>query len=92
MRHSFVLAPTLIALAAAITGLITLAVAPTVALQLLLFGALALLATWGGRRWYAANPVLSADPLLNDRAGRLVGETIDLTRAMVNGRGFRPAG
>jgi membrane protein implicated in regulation of membrane protease activity len=76
-----------IAAAAAITGLVTLVAAPPVAAQFALFAALALLATWGGRRWYAANPVPSADPLLNDRAARLVGETVELTTAIVNGRG-----
>jgi inner membrane protein len=76
-----------IAAAAAITGVITLAAAPSVALQLSIFAALAVIATWGGRRWYAANPVPSADPLLNDRAARLVGESVDLTHPIVNGRG-----
>lgn len=76
-----------IAAAAAITGLVTLVAGPPVALQFSLFAGLALIATWGGRRWYVANPVASDDPLLNDRAGRLVGETVELTTAIVNGRG-----
>ena len=76
-----------VAAAAAITGLIALAAEPPIALQFALFAALALFATWGGRRWYEANPVPSSDPLLNDRAARLVGETVELTRAIVNGQG-----
>jgi membrane protein implicated in regulation of membrane protease activity len=64
-----------------------LVAAPPVAAQFALFAGLALLATWGGRKWYAARPVASADPLLNDRAGRLVGETVELTTAITHGRG-----
>jgi inner membrane protein len=75
-----------IAAAAAITGLITLVALPPVALQFTIFAGLALIATWAGRKWYVSHPVASEDPLLNDRAGRLVGETV-LTTAIVNGRG-----
>jgi inner membrane protein len=76
-----------IAAAAAITGLVTLVAGPPVALQFSLFAGLALIATWAGRKWYVANPVPSADPLLNDRAARLVGETVELVSPIVNGRG-----
>lgn len=76
-----------VAAAAAITGLVTLVVSPPLAMQFALFAGLALVATWGGRRWYAANPVPSADPLLNDRAARLIGETVELVSPIVNGRG-----
>lgn len=81
-----------VAAAAAATGLITLAAGPPVALQLALFAAFAVLATWGGRRWYKANPVPSADPLLNDRAARLVGETVELTRPIIHGHGRAKVG
>lgn len=76
-----------VAAAAAITGLVTLALDPPLAVQLGVFAAAAIAATWGGRRWYSANPVPSADPLLNDRAARLVGETVELTKAIANGHG-----
>jgi inner membrane protein len=76
-----------IAAAAAITGLVTLVASPPVALQFSLFAGLALIATWAGRKWYVANPVPSADPLLNDRAARLIGETVELVGPIVNGRG-----
>jgi inner membrane protein len=76
-----------IAAAAAITGLVTVVAGPPVALQFSLFAGLALVATWAGRKWYVANPVPSADPLLNDRAARLVGETVELVGPIVNGRG-----
>ena len=76
-----------IAAAALLTGLITLAGDPGVAIQLALFALFSVLASFGGRAWYKANPVPSADPLLNDRVSRLVGETVELTTAIVNGRG-----
>jgi membrane protein implicated in regulation of membrane protease activity len=76
-----------VAIAAAITGLITFAADPPFPAQLVIFAVTAVVATLGGRRWYSANPIPSADPLLNDRAARLVGETVELTRAIVNGHG-----
>ncbi|MFD1611642.1 NfeD family protein [Sphingomonas tabacisoli] len=76
-----------VALAAAITGLVTLAIEPPLAVQLLIFAGAAVATTLAGRRWYSVNHIPSADPLLNDRAGRLVGETVELTKAIVNGRG-----
>ena len=76
-----------IAAAAGITALVTLFAAPPVALQFTIFAGLALVATWAGRKWYVVRPVPSADPLLNDRAARLIGETVELTSAIVNGRG-----
>jgi len=76
-----------VAVAAAITGLVTFAADLPFPAQLILFAVAAVAATLGGRRWYAVNPVPSADPLLNDRAARLVGETVELTRGIVNGHG-----
>jgi membrane protein implicated in regulation of membrane protease activity len=76
-----------VAAAAALTGLLTLGLGPPVAVQFLAFAGLAAAATWAGRRWYLRHPVPSADPLLNDRVARLVGETVVLTAPIVNGRG-----
>lgn len=76
-----------VALAAAATGLAALLFPISLPLQLLLFALLCLLSVWGGRRWYAANPVNSADPLLNDRTARLVGEILTLVEPIENGRG-----
>ena len=76
-----------IAAAAALTGVLTLAGGLSVAVQLLVFAAIAVITTWAGRKVYSANPVPSADPLLNNRVERLVGETVTLTHAIVNGHG-----
>ena len=76
-----------VALAAAVTGLIALALPVSVPAQLLIFALLCLLSVWGGRRWYAANPVSSQDPLLNDRTARLIGEVVLVVEAIEAGRG-----
>ena len=76
-----------VALAAAVTGLIALALPVSVPAQLLIFALLCLLSVWGGRRWYAANPVNSQDPLLNDRTARLIGEVVLVVEAIEAGRG-----
>jgi membrane protein implicated in regulation of membrane protease activity len=76
-----------LAAAAAMTGLLTLVFGLPVAFQLVLFALLSIATVYGGRRWYTANPVESSDPLLNHRAGRLVGETVVVVSAIENGRG-----
>lgn len=76
-----------IAAAATLTGLLTLAAEPPVAAQFLAFAGFAAAATWAGRRWYERNPVPSADPMLNDRVARLIGQTVVLTAPIVNGHG-----
>jgi membrane protein implicated in regulation of membrane protease activity len=76
-----------LAAAAAITGIVTLVFGVELGLQLGLFAVLALAATALGRRWYRNNPVESEDPLLNDRAARLVGQTVVVVGAIENGRG-----
>lgn len=75
------------AAAAAVTG-ITVALLPIpLAAQLGLFALLAVAAVAGGRRHYARNPVESDDPLLNDRAARLIGETVTVVAAIEHGEG-----
>ena len=76
-----------VALAAAVTGLIALLLPVSVPVQLLIFALLCLVSVWGGRRWYAANPVDSQDPLLNDRTARLIGEIVLVVEAIEAGRG-----
>ncbi|AMK17204.1 MULTISPECIES: NfeD family protein [Sphingobium] len=76
-----------VALAAAVTGLIALVLPVSVPVQLLIFALLCLASVWGGRRWYAANPVASQDPMLNDRTARLVGEIVTVVEPIDNGRG-----
>ena len=76
-----------VALAAAVTGLIALLLPVSVPVQLLIFALLCIVSVWGGRRWYAANPVDSQDPLLNDRTARLIGEVVLVVEPIEAGRG-----
>jgi membrane protein implicated in regulation of membrane protease activity len=76
-----------LAAAAALTGLAALIFGLPLAFQFAMFALLAIASVYLGRRWYANNPVESSDPLLNDRAARLVGENVLVVEAIVNGRG-----
>lgn len=76
-----------LAAAAALTGVVALLFDMPAAFQFALFGLLSLASVYFGRRWYVANPVESSDPLLNDRASRMIGETVVVVAAIENGRG-----
>jgi membrane protein implicated in regulation of membrane protease activity len=73
--------------AALVTGLLALLLPVGLSWQVALFAALAVAAVLLGRRWLRANPIVSPDPLLNDRGGRLVGDTVVVTRALAGGEG-----
>ena len=68
--------------AALATGLFTLLFGLGTAPQLALFALYALLAVMIGRRFYANRHSLSADPLLNDPARRLVGKVVTVVAAV----------
>jgi inner membrane protein len=70
------------ALAAFVTGLITLLLPLPTALQLGLFAAVAVASVYAGRRWFMRNPIESADPKLNDRAARMIGEIVTVVEAI----------
>ena len=73
--------------AALITGLVSWVVPIGVPLQIVLFAVLAIVAVFSGKRYLAANPVVSADPLMNDRGARLVGDVVTVTDAICEGGG-----
>src|SRR2546421_9038552 len=59
------------------TGVLALLLHLPVALQLAIFAIIAIIAgRFGGRRFYASRYDYSADPLLNDRVGRLLGKIV----------------
>ena len=62
--------------AALATGLFAVLFGLGTAAQLVLFVPYTLLAVFAGRRFYANRTFDSADPLLNDRAARLVGKVV----------------
>jgi inner membrane protein len=76
-----------IGLAAMLTGLATLLLGFNEPAQFALFAILAVAAVFAGRRWFALNPIESADPLLNDRGARLVGEIVTVVEPFESGIG-----
>ena len=67
--------------AAIVTGFVALLLPIPMALQFALFAALAFLAArFGGRRAYSMRYDYSADPLLNDRAKRMLGKVVVVTQ------------
>ena len=74
-----------VGLAALLTGLLAFVV-PLPA-EIGAFAVLSVAATYLGRRWYHDHPVVSTDPLLNDRAARLVGEIVTVVEPVDGGRG-----
>ena len=76
-----------LALAAVATGLLAWVLPIGFALQMALFAVLSIMTVYAARRWLVQNPIQSDDPLLNDRGGRMVGETVTVVEAIVSGRG-----
>ena len=73
--------------AAILTGLLTWVAPIGVPLQVVVFAVLAIVGVFSGKRYLRSNPVVPADPLMNDRGGRLVGEVVVVTHAIVEGSG-----
>lgn len=76
-----------IAAAAAGTGLLTLVFDVGAPFQFALFALLSIASVYAGRRWYAAHPVATSDPLLNNRAARLIGRTVTVVEPIEHGEG-----
>lgn len=76
-----------IAVAAALTGMVTLLLGPPIIGQLMLFSLLAIAAVYSARKNYRTLGNTSADPLLNDRGARLTGEVVTVVEAIQNGHG-----
>ena len=68
--------------AAMATGLFTVLFGLGPAAQLALFAIYAVIAVMIGRRFYANRTADSTDPLLNDRAARLVGRSVTVVEAV----------
>lgn len=58
-----------------------------VPLQIVIFALLAIVAVFLGRRYVRDHPIHEADPLMNKRADRLVGETVVVTQPIEGGNG-----
>jgi len=73
--------------AALLAGILTLAFGLPDAAQFAAFAVASVVAVYIGRRYFRANPIESSDPLLNDRAARLIGETVLVVEPIVGGQG-----
>jgi len=76
-----------LALAALVTALVTFVSDPPTALQIISFVSLSLIFAFSAKRFLRDRPIVSSDPLLNNRTGRLIGETALVTVAIESGSG-----
>lgn len=60
---------------------------PPLAMQIIAWVSLSLIFAFSAKRWLRDRPIISSDPLLNNRTGRLVGETALVTKAIESGSG-----
>lgn len=74
-------------LAALVTGLLVFASDPSLPMQLVSFVFLSLIFAFSAKRWLGEKPIESSDPLMNNRAARLVGQTALVTHAIEHGEG-----
>lgn len=76
-----------LAAAALLTGLVAAAVPIGLEAEIMLFVVLCALALAAARRWVQRHPVQSADPMLNDRGGQIVGQSVVVTHVIEGGSG-----
>lgn len=76
-----------LALAALATGLLVFVGDPPAAMQIVSFVFLSLIFAYSARRFLSDSPIVSSDPLLNNRLGRLMGESAVVTQAIEGGSG-----
>ena len=76
-----------LAVAALITGVLTLAFDLSLPLQVVDFVFLSLIIAFSAKRFLRDKPIESADPLMNRRGARLVGETATVVQAIEHGSG-----
>lgn len=74
-------------LAAIATGILAAVTEPSVPVQVVSFVFLSLIAAFSARRFLAEQPIESADPLMNRRGARMVGQTALVTQAIEHGSG-----
>jgi inner membrane protein len=74
-------------IAAILTGILALFVDLTWQTEALVFVVLAVVLAIAGRRYFARESKKGGQPLLNERAGRLIGQSFVLVEPIVDGRG-----
>lgn len=73
--------------AAAVTGILALLLPLPPAAEFVIFAVAAIGSVYLGRRYLITHPIHSDDPLLNDRAARLVGRQVTVAEAIQGGEG-----
>lgn len=73
--------------AAIVTGTIAFVLDLGLPFQIVNFVFLSLIAAYSAKRFLRDRPIVSSDPLLNKRGGRLVGDTAVVTQAFDGGTG-----
>lgn len=73
--------------AALVTGLVSWFVPIGVPFQVLLFAVLSIVFVFSGRRWLRQHPIEAADPKMNDRGARAVGEVVVVSQVIETGQG-----
>jgi membrane protein implicated in regulation of membrane protease activity len=76
-----------LAIAALLTGALTWIFDFGVPIQIIDFVFLSLIVVFSARRFLSEQPIASADPFLNNRMGRLVGQTGTVSQAITDGEG-----
>jgi hypothetical protein len=76
-----------LAMAALAIAVLAFVSVPPLALQIIAWVSLSLIFAFSAKRWLRDRPIISSDPLLNNRAGRLVGETALVTQTIESGSG-----
>jgi membrane protein implicated in regulation of membrane protease activity len=79
---------TFVALGAAATGVLALLFPELGTIgQLVSFAAWSTVAVLIGKRWYNTNPIPSSDPDLNNRAARMIGQSVTVVEPLSGGSG-----
>jgi membrane protein implicated in regulation of membrane protease activity len=76
-----------LAIAAIVTGVMTGLLHLSLPLQVINFVFLSLIVVFSARRWLHDSPIVSADPLMNRRGARMVGQTATVVQAIEHGEG-----
>ncbi|MFM5949415.1 MAG: NfeD family protein [Novosphingobium sp.] len=73
--------------AALVTGFVSWMVPIELPWQVLLFAVLSIVSVYSGRRWLRQHPIEPADPKMNDRGARAIGEVVTVSQVFEAGQG-----
>lgn len=76
-----------LAIAAIITGLLTYGFDLSLPMQVINFSFISLILVFSVKRFLKDSPIVSSDPLLNNRGGRLIGQSAIVSTPFLSGEG-----